>query len=653
MFVFCFIFIILFVFVSFSCRSVLEYLPRSREQFGLIECTAKNAIGIQQEPCRYLVAPAAGPFFPYNCLVSNQSDSTLSIRCDSSVELGNTSTSDMQRSQTEHVTGGTAIGVSLSGGRNGDYSEQHGSSGESVDDANDPLASRKFHYHRKSASSKAVLSGMKSSHFPVGAADTSLHPNLTTAAIYALYFSPEVSNPDEQSTEFDSGKLTYRNGGQSVQRQSKQLTVKQLSASASSLLMDLVPKFNSHSLNLDEHLFVYPPTYYICEIYTFSTPTSRPILIKNLTIDAIARRIMNPLNGSFSFLIDQLPPNTPLKVNIYAQNDHKRAANILELDAKTLRAAERRIDSASQEVGHARGRKSSFFEELYGGYGRLRSKHLIVGLLIGSVAVIVFVAVILIVMASIKSGSRHERSSISGTNNGSGHGTCGNDQVPGDIALDDTGSKRKAFTQTYSRNGSIVLGTTTVKESSFIQAGREDAKCALQSANYPSSQMYNEYNQTAFSLLDAEEDVNSMRSDHQLLSSHAHQQVPNKFYTNVLRPTQSGAIQAPPSYYELEQSIASSLTDSPAPPSAYVNLISSNEAKPDLIPNSAGTLYPSSTAGQGVTLDGHIFDTVTFDARANKPNTSTMLVTDTATLQGEFLLPLLLLSFSTFFPFIL
>ncbi|OTF81729.1 hypothetical protein BLA29_011162 [Euroglyphus maynei] len=100
---------------------------------------------------------------------------------------------------------------------------------------------------------------------------------------------------------------------------------------------------------------------------------------------------MNPLlNGSFSFLVDELPPNTPLRLNIYAQNNRKRSIMQLELDAKTLRAAERRIDYEGHQGQHAaRGRKSysTFFEELYGGYGRFRNKHMVVGLMISTVTI--------------------------------------------------------------------------------------------------------------------------------------------------------------------------------------------------------------------------------------------------------------------------
>ena len=147
---------------------------------------------------------------------------------------------------------------------------------------------------------------------------------------------------------------------------------------------------------------------------------------------------MNPFNGSFSFLIDQLPANTPFRVNIYAQNSHlKRSPMAVEFDARTLRAAERRIDSQRNNinddetdddngdddaasigglgtslvhmvVGHARGRKSSFFEELYGGYGRFRSKHLVVGLMIGAVAVAVFVAILLIIIVRIKNKNNNQ-----------------------------------------------------------------------------------------------------------------------------------------------------------------------------------------------------------------------------------------------------
>ena len=43
---------------SFLSSSVLTYAPHAPQEFGSIECVAKNAVGLQQSACKYHVVPS-------------------------------------------------------------------------------------------------------------------------------------------------------------------------------------------------------------------------------------------------------------------------------------------------------------------------------------------------------------------------------------------------------------------------------------------------------------------------------------------------------------------------------------------------------------------------------------------------------------------
>lgn len=321
---------------------------------------------------------------------------------------------------------------------------------------------------------------------------------------------------------------------------------------------------------------------------------------------------MNPFNSSFSFLVDQLPPNTPLRVNIYARNNQKRSPIQVELDAKTLRAAERRIDSYSHSEGHARGRKSSFFEELYGGYGRFRSKHLVVGLLVGTVAVAIFVAVVSILISTIRS-KRDECQSMDLANNGN------NEQC---VMADDkptlSTNNKESGDRRMSRQSLIV------KETTF--SGEMIAnKCSDGGGVGGGKNLYGDYG--TYPGIDGDDDT-SMRSDHQLIQNQIQQSHvglshydQNKFYQTILK-------RAPPSYFDLDPSGSSSIgsgdgsvlvhdTDSDG---AFVNMVNkrallapSSEPKPDIIQT---TLYGQRDTDihhqQTDQFEEAIFDTISF-----------------------------------------
>lgn len=51
------------------------------QEYGTIECVAKNPIGLQMKACKYHILAAGPPNFPYMCNVVNQSDNALVILC--------------------------------------------------------------------------------------------------------------------------------------------------------------------------------------------------------------------------------------------------------------------------------------------------------------------------------------------------------------------------------------------------------------------------------------------------------------------------------------------------------------------------------------------------------------------------------------------
>ena len=60
---------------------MLSYTPHASQEFGQIECIAKNSIGIQRQSCKYLITQSSEPYFPFACNVVNQSDCTLTVNC--------------------------------------------------------------------------------------------------------------------------------------------------------------------------------------------------------------------------------------------------------------------------------------------------------------------------------------------------------------------------------------------------------------------------------------------------------------------------------------------------------------------------------------------------------------------------------------------
>lgn len=295
---------------------------------------------------------------------------------------------------------------------------------------------------------------------------------------------------------------------------------------------------------------------------------------------------MNPFNGSFSFSIDQLPSNTPLRVNIYALNSRKRSPVQVELDTRTLTSAERRIESVDtdhhQQDPHQpppRERTSFFFDEFYSGYsGRFRNKHLVVGLIIATVALSIFLAIILIIIATVRKKSNSLQSRIQSV------GTNGNSiELDGELKPLDKKSSLKHKRTTGDNQTTKFPSSHNLKETVFISSELNGAENKTVATDYggTSLQDYALYGQ-----LDGGDDETSMRSDNQLIAhnnqyAQAHHYggnpavVPNTYYQperayyqtllpghhcqSTLTVSTSNNGNGPPSYFELEPPSTSSV----------------------------------------------------------------------------------------------
>ena len=62
-------------------RSLAKYTPTQNTHYGILQCYATNAIGIQKQPCTYFVLAAQAPDPPVNCTTTNVTISTLTVEC--------------------------------------------------------------------------------------------------------------------------------------------------------------------------------------------------------------------------------------------------------------------------------------------------------------------------------------------------------------------------------------------------------------------------------------------------------------------------------------------------------------------------------------------------------------------------------------------
>ncbi|XP_076328672.1 cell surface glycoprotein MUC18-like isoform X2 [Tachypleus tridentatus] len=61
--------------------STASYIPRQKEDFGVLTCTGQNAVGIQDEPCQYNLIQVGPPGAVHSCNVSKCSSGSFTLEC--------------------------------------------------------------------------------------------------------------------------------------------------------------------------------------------------------------------------------------------------------------------------------------------------------------------------------------------------------------------------------------------------------------------------------------------------------------------------------------------------------------------------------------------------------------------------------------------
>ncbi|CAL4131853.1 unnamed protein product [Meganyctiphanes norvegica] len=61
--------------------SVLSYIPKSEDDYGVLICQTNNELGSQIDPCIFELAPADFPDPPKNCSVTNSTSDTVMVSC--------------------------------------------------------------------------------------------------------------------------------------------------------------------------------------------------------------------------------------------------------------------------------------------------------------------------------------------------------------------------------------------------------------------------------------------------------------------------------------------------------------------------------------------------------------------------------------------
>ncbi len=68
-------------FISYGLESTLTFIPKTKRDFGVVACRAKNVVGLQKDPCVFTIVSAGLPSPVSGCLVNNQTSSSIIIDC--------------------------------------------------------------------------------------------------------------------------------------------------------------------------------------------------------------------------------------------------------------------------------------------------------------------------------------------------------------------------------------------------------------------------------------------------------------------------------------------------------------------------------------------------------------------------------------------
>ncbi|XP_076323521.1 protein turtle-like isoform X2 [Tachypleus tridentatus] len=75
-------------FITNGTVSKITYRPRTRYGYGVLNCWARNKIGIQKEPCHFSIIPAGRPEPVRECDVLNSTMTTIEIECEAGYNGG-------------------------------------------------------------------------------------------------------------------------------------------------------------------------------------------------------------------------------------------------------------------------------------------------------------------------------------------------------------------------------------------------------------------------------------------------------------------------------------------------------------------------------------------------------------------------------------
>ncbi|XP_076310343.1 protein turtle homolog B-like [Tachypleus tridentatus] len=69
------------IYKSDQSESIATYTPKTKDDYGILECWGTNKMGVQKERCSFSIVSAGPPDHVNNCSVLNQSEHTVFIQC--------------------------------------------------------------------------------------------------------------------------------------------------------------------------------------------------------------------------------------------------------------------------------------------------------------------------------------------------------------------------------------------------------------------------------------------------------------------------------------------------------------------------------------------------------------------------------------------
>ncbi|CAG2160223.1 unnamed protein product [Oppiella nova] len=387
--------------------SMLSYAPQSLQEYGTVECMAKNSIGIQQKGCKYHIIRAGPPNFPYMCQVVNQSDNALVILC-----TGSDHTSVLSANWT-------ANDVSTH------KQNQWLNSGSSVESNTQTVVVYPPTYYVCEVS---MLSYAPQSLQEYGTVECMAKNSIGIQQKGCKYHIIRAGPPNfpymcQVVNQSDNALVILCTGSDHTSVLSANWTGNDVSTHKQNQWLNSGSSVESNT----QTVVVYPPTYYVCEVYSnsnqylvanVSLPATLPLsqlstnsILSDSTNIALDNSInsMSSVGGvgvgaggtggtggssssamnSFQLFVPNLTPATNFKLKLFAANSKGRSDQIW-LKAQTLRPAERLVDANSNASND--GSNSGLI---------LRGKPMVMALLIGA-GVVTLIVIALGVIAVVR-----------------------------------------------------------------------------------------------------------------------------------------------------------------------------------------------------------------------------------------------------------